>query len=53
MLTKDELIFLLQLMDTVGDNIPEIKDDKHFDSIKTFVDSVIVNATIWEYDNGN
>ena len=53
LLTKDELIFLSQFMDTVGDNIPAFKANKNFDTIKASVDAVIVNAAIWEHDNGN
>lgn len=53
LLTKDELMFLSQFMDTVGNEIPVFHSDKHFDSIKASVDAVIVNAALWEHDNGN
>ncbi len=53
LLTKDELMFLSQFMDTIGNEIPVFNSNKHFDSIKASVDAVIVNAAIWEHDNGN
>lgn len=53
LLTKDELMFLSQFMDTVGNEIPIFRSDKNFDSIKASVDAVIVNAALWEHDNGN
>lgn len=53
LLTKDELMFLSQFIDTVGNEIPVFRSDKNFDSIKASVDAVIVNAALWEHDNGN